>query len=134
MTKLEKFEGFDSNLLKNLQGAFLSRAPGSLWELSFFIAGMYYDFGSDGYHCILKLEKISTTSLIHINLFLQKLRGSTEALYVLTKCNNTRFEFIFTNLVRNFILESQVHSITLYIYMYVLKEDCIWHLRMDCWL
>ena len=29
----------------------------------------------------------------------QKLRGTTEALYVLTKCNNTRFEFIFTNLV-----------------------------------
>ena len=28
-----------------------------------------------------------------------KLRGTTEALYVLTKCNNTRFEFIFTNLV-----------------------------------
>ena len=31
----EKFEGFASNLLKNLQGAFHSRAPGSLWELSF---------------------------------------------------------------------------------------------------
>ncbi|KAJ8311265.1 hypothetical protein KUTeg_011183 [Tegillarca granosa] len=29
----------------------------------------------------------------------RKLRGTTEALYVLTKCNNTRFEFIFTNLV-----------------------------------
>ena len=28
-----------------------------------------------------------------------KLRGVTEALYILTKCNNTRFEFIFTNLV-----------------------------------
>jgi len=28
-----------------------------------------------------------------------KLRGSTEALYILTRCNNTRFEFIFTNLV-----------------------------------
>lgn len=28
-----------------------------------------------------------------------KLRGTTEALYVLTKCNNTRFEFIFTNLI-----------------------------------
>lgn len=29
----------------------------------------------------------------------QKLRGLTEALYILTKANNTRFEFIFTNLV-----------------------------------
>ena len=28
-----------------------------------------------------------------------KLRGSTEALYILCRCNNTRFEFIFTNLV-----------------------------------
>lgn len=32
------------------------------------------------------------------NLF-QKLRGQTEALYILTKSNNTRFEFIFTNVV-----------------------------------
>ena len=30
---------------------------------------------------------------------LQKLRGQTEALYILTKSNNTRFEFIFTNVV-----------------------------------
>ena len=29
------FEGFNSNLLKNLKGAFPSRAPGSLLELSF---------------------------------------------------------------------------------------------------
>lgn len=29
----------------------------------------------------------------------QKLRGQTEALYILTKSNNTRFEFIFTNVV-----------------------------------
>ncbi|KAF6726746.1 Bardet-Biedl syndrome 5-like protein [Oryzias melastigma] len=29
----------------------------------------------------------------------KKLRGQTEALYILTKSNNTRFEFIFTNLV-----------------------------------
>jgi len=34
-----------------------------------------------------------------IDGFLQKLRGQTEALYILTKSNNTRFEFIFTNLV-----------------------------------
>uniref|UniRef100_A0A672YJM0 Bardet-Biedl syndrome 5 protein homolog n=1 Tax=Sphaeramia orbicularis TaxID=375764 RepID=A0A672YJM0_9TELE len=31
--------------------------------------------------------------------FFQKLRGQTEALYILTKSNNTRFEFIFTNVV-----------------------------------
>ena len=31
---VEKFEGFDPNLLKNLHGSFLSRAPGSLRELS----------------------------------------------------------------------------------------------------
>ena len=31
----------------------------------------------------------------------QKLRGMTEALYILTKANNTRFEFIFTNLIPN---------------------------------
>ena len=30
-----KFEGFESNLLKNLQGSFPSRAPGSLCEISF---------------------------------------------------------------------------------------------------
>ncbi|XP_060603512.1 Bardet-Biedl syndrome 5 protein-like [Ruditapes philippinarum] len=36
---------------------------------------------------------------IKILIVFQKLRGTTEALYVLTKCNNTRFEFIFTNLI-----------------------------------
>uniref|UniRef100_A0A4W6FKZ1 Bardet-Biedl syndrome 5 protein homolog n=1 Tax=Lates calcarifer TaxID=8187 RepID=A0A4W6FKZ1_LATCA len=30
---------------------------------------------------------------------ISKLRGQTEALYILTKSNNTRFEFIFTNVV-----------------------------------
>lgn len=34
-----------------------------------------------------------------ISFFFQKLRGQTEALYILTKSNNTRFEFIFTNVV-----------------------------------
>lgn len=33
------------------------------------------------------------------NALFQKLRGQTEALYILTKSNNTRFEFIFTNVV-----------------------------------
>ncbi|KAI4544120.1 hypothetical protein MG293_004386 [Ovis ammon polii] len=45
---------------------------------------------SIGYNCILNITTRTANS---------KLRGQTEALYVLTKCNNTRFEFIFTNLV-----------------------------------
>ncbi|XP_026634398.1 Bardet-Biedl syndrome 5 protein isoform X2 [Microtus ochrogaster] len=45
---------------------------------------------SIGYNCILNITTRTTNS---------KLRGQTEALYMLTKCNATRFEFIFTNLV-----------------------------------
>lgn len=45
---------------------------------------------SVGYNCIISICTKTAQS---------KLRGTTEALYVLTKCNNTRFEFIFTNLV-----------------------------------
>ncbi|XP_044624686.1 BBSome complex member BBS5 isoform X3 [Equus asinus] len=45
---------------------------------------------SVGYNCILNITTRTANS---------KLRGQTEALYILTKCNNTRFEFIFTNLV-----------------------------------
>ncbi|EDV26742.1 Bardet-Biedl syndrome 5 protein-like protein [Trichoplax sp. H2] len=45
---------------------------------------------SVGYNCIVSL----TTRVAN-----SKLRGQTEALYILTRCNNTRFEFIFTNLV-----------------------------------
>ena len=41
-----------------------------------------------------------------IKTLLQKLRGQTEALYILTRCNNTRFEFIFTNLVSAKIIET----------------------------
>ncbi|XP_059248757.1 Bardet-Biedl syndrome 5 protein isoform X5 [Mustela nigripes] len=43
-----------------------------------------------GYNCILSITTRTANS---------KLRGQTEALYILTKCNSTRFEFIFTNLV-----------------------------------
>jgi hypothetical protein len=43
-----------------------------------------------GYNCVLNITSKTVNS---------KLRGVTEALYILTKCNNTRFEFIFTNLV-----------------------------------
>ena len=43
-----------------------------------------------GYSCILNI----TTKTVN-----SKLRGMTEALYLLTKCNHTRFEFIFTNLL-----------------------------------
>ncbi|XP_070278898.1 kelch-like protein 41 isoform X3 [Myotis yumanensis] len=45
---------------------------------------------SIGYNCILNITTRTANS---------KLRGQTEALYILTKCNSTRFEFIFTNLI-----------------------------------
>ncbi|KAG3274653.1 Bardet-Biedl syndrome 5 protein isoform X3 [Marmota monax] len=45
---------------------------------------------SIGYNCILNITTRTANS---------KLRGQTEALFILTKCNSTRFEFIFTNLV-----------------------------------
>ncbi|KAK7063197.1 Bardet-Biedl syndrome 5 protein [Halocaridina rubra] len=45
---------------------------------------------SVGFNCILNI----TTKTVN-----SKLRGLTEALYILTKANNTRFEFIFTNLI-----------------------------------
>lgn len=43
-----------------------------------------------GYNCMITITTRTANS---------KLRGQTEALYILTKCNNTRFEFIFTNVV-----------------------------------
>nr|XP_060634695.1 Bardet-Biedl syndrome 5 protein isoform X2 [Anolis sagrei ordinatus] len=45
---------------------------------------------SVGYNCFVNTTTRTANS---------KLRGQTEALYILTKCNNTRFEFIFTNVV-----------------------------------
>lgn len=45
---------------------------------------------SIGFNCVINISTKTAQS---------KLRGQTEALYVLTKCNNTRFEFIFTNLI-----------------------------------
>ncbi|ELU15448.1 hypothetical protein CAPTEDRAFT_176376 [Capitella teleta] len=45
---------------------------------------------SIGYNCVLNISTKTAQS---------KLRGNAEALFVLTKCNSTRFEFIFTNLV-----------------------------------
>ncbi|KAK3282283.1 Bardet-Biedl syndrome 5 protein [Cymbomonas tetramitiformis] len=47
---------------------------------------------SVGYNAIISINIRSASS---------RLRGSTQALYVLTKFNGSRFEFIFTNLVRN---------------------------------
>ena len=47
---------------------------------------------SIGYNCIISLN---------IKIANSRLRGNTQALYVLTKFNGSRFEFIFTNLVRN---------------------------------
>ena len=40
----EKFKGFDPNLLKNLKGAFPSRAPDSLWELSLIECCLYIGY------------------------------------------------------------------------------------------
>ena len=51
---------------------------------------MYFDFSAVGFNSVINISTRSAES---------KLRGSTEALYILTRCNNTRFEFIFTNLV-----------------------------------
>ncbi|XP_066995100.2 Bardet-Biedl syndrome 5 protein homolog isoform X2 [Anabrus simplex] len=42
------------------------------------------------------LNCVVTTATRTVN---SKLRGTTEALHILTKANNTRFEFIFTNLI-----------------------------------
>eukprot|EP01012_Entosiphon_sulcatum_P014852 TRINITY_DN1986_c0_g1_i1.p1 TRINITY_DN1986_c0_g1~~TRINITY_DN1986_c0_g1_i1.p1 ORF type:complete len:355 (-),score=60.65 TRINITY_DN1986_c0_g1_i1:42-1079(-) len=47
---------------------------------------------SIGYNCIISITIHTANS---------RLRGHTQALYVLTKFNNSRFEFIFTNLVKN---------------------------------
>ncbi|XP_048835554.1 Bardet-Biedl syndrome 5 protein homolog isoform X3 [Brienomyrus brachyistius] len=45
---------------------------------------------SVGYNSVINITTRTANS---------KLRGTTEALYILTKCNDTRFEFIFTNVV-----------------------------------
>lgn len=47
---------------------------------------------SIGYNCV---------SNISIKAVKSRLKGSTQALYVLTKFQNSRFEFIFTSLVKN---------------------------------
>lgn len=49
-------------------------------------------FSAIGYNCILAM---STKTV------LSKLRGTTLALYILTLCRNSRFEFIFTNLAQS---------------------------------
>jgi len=46
---------------------------------------------SIGYNCVLSINIKTATS---------RLRGNTQALYVMTKYTDTKFEFIFTNLVR----------------------------------
>lgn len=43
----------------------------------------------------------NSVSSINIRTATSKLRGQAQALYVMTKFNNARFEFIFTNLVRD---------------------------------
>eukprot|EP00694_Reclinomonas_americana_P002755 EC788587.1.p2 GENE.EC788587.1~~EC788587.1.p2 ORF type:complete len:154 (+),score=43.56 EC788587.1:22-462(+) len=47
---------------------------------------------SVGYNCVIDITIHTANS---------RLRGHTQALYILTKFNNSRFEFIFTNLVKN---------------------------------
>ncbi|KAI5614148.1 polycomb protein SCMH1 isoform X1 [Silurus asotus] len=49
----------------------------------------------------LSSEAVGYNSVINITTRTanSKLRGQTEALYILTKSNNTRFEFIFTNVI-----------------------------------
>lgn len=46
---------------------------------------------------------IGYNTVMHINIRKAKsrLRGTTQALYIMTKFNNSRFEFIFTSLVKN---------------------------------
>lgn len=60
---------------------------------------------SIGLNCIIS----ATTKIVN-----SKLRGTTEALHLLTKSNNARFEFIFTNLVlgntRHFTSVMGVHK------------------------
>ena len=59
---------------------------------------------SIGYNCILSITIHTANS---------RIRGPTQALYVLTKFNSSRFEFIFTNLVkgspRHFTTVQAVH-------------------------
>ncbi|CAD7948221.1 unnamed protein product [Amoebophrya sp. A120] len=43
----------------------------------------------------------SCVTNVNIKLVNSRLRGNTQALFVMTRFNNTRFEFIFTSLVRN---------------------------------
>eukprot|EP00727_Mastigamoeba_balamuthi_P002455 m51a1_g12206 putative bardet-biedl syndrome 5 protein homolog (208) ;mRNA; f:3551-4405 len=47
---------------------------------------------SIGYNCVMSIT---------VRVANSRLRGTTQALFVLTKFNNTRFEFVFTNLVPN---------------------------------
>ena len=44
-----------------------------------------------GYDCILSINIKSANS---------RLRGNTQALYIMTKFNNSRYEFVFTSLVK----------------------------------
>lgn len=47
---------------------------------------------SIGWNCVVTLRVHTAQS---------RLRGATQALFVLTKFNGSRFEFIFTNLIKN---------------------------------
>lgn len=60
--------------------------------LTFRIMLLLLFFSAIGFNCILTM---STKTV------LSKLRGTTLALYILTLCRNSRFEFIFTNLAQS---------------------------------
>ena len=47
--------------------------------------------------------------------------GGADAMFVLTRFNNTRFEFIFTNLVRYLLLEHMNNNCIL---KYAMKKAC----------
>lgn len=74
-----------------------------------------------GYSCMNTINTKMVNSVSKINCLIknyfkifQKLRGTTQALHILTLSNNSRFEFIFTNLVpgnmRHFTSVMGVHK------------------------
>lgn len=77
-----------------------------------------------GYNCMTAINSklVNSVSLLlselnaidRDNFYFQKLRGATQALHILTQSNNSKFEFIFTNLVpgnmRHFTTVMSVHK------------------------
>lgn len=93
------------------------RCPIQLDRFSFsFMLTTSILFVAIGFNCILTM---STKSV------LSKLRGTTLALYILTLCRNSRFEFIFTNLAHsNARTFSSVFDVYRYAHAYI--SPCIY--------